>query len=299
MGVRFRVATHLDQKYYNHSRIRMIFSNSKALSLILWIAVATVQGDVVSAFENESAGNWSVGNCITAQFGMILDYGEELSIRTVESSLTVPPWANATERCHGAIDRCNILNETQILELTWEKAHLDFSPFFNGKILVEYQLMDSTKYGISRINGTFDIIKNEKTGLKLRIEIDSGKLLGDSMIYITSLEDNFSTTNDIKMKINATLTEDIIDDFQSEPIPLKQTSLHIIGPKMSAFKNVKHENGTITFDQEDPCPNNRVKVCCIVGISIGCLCFVGLLIGGIFYAIHLVKRRKMNYQEMS
>merc|ERR1712223_1415733 len=269
MGVRFRVATHSDQKYYNHSRIRMIFSNSKALNLILWIAVATVQGDVISRFENGSAGNWSVGNCITAQFNMILDYGEELSIRTVESSLTVPLWATAVERCDGAIDRCNILNETQILELTWEKAHLVFDPFFNGKILVEYQLIESTKYGISRINGTFDIIKNEKTGLKLRIEIDSGKLHGESMLCITSLEDNFSTNNDIKIKINATLTEDIIDDLKSEPIPLKQTMLLINGPKMSAFKNVKHENGTITFDQEDPCPNERIKSCCIVGISIG------------------------------
>merc|ERR1712223_1763249 len=298
MGVRFRVATHSDQKYYNHSRLRMTFSNLLASILILWVAVATVQGDVVSRFENESAGNWTVGNCITAQFNMIVEYGEELSIRTVESSLTVPPWANATERCHGAIDRCNILNETQILELTWEKAHLDFSPFFNGKILVEYQLMESTKYGISRINGTFDIIKNEKTGLKLRIEIDSGTLHGDSMLYPTSLEDNFSTTNDIKMKINATLTENIIDDFQSEPIPLKQTMLLINGPKMSAFKNVNYENGTITFDQDDSCPK-PIKACCIVGISIGGLVLVGLLIGGIFYAISLVKRRRMNYQEMS
>jgi len=277
----------------------MVFLNFKALSLILWIAVATVQGDVVSGFENGSAGNWSVGNCITAQFSMILDYGEELSIRTVDSSLTVPLWATALDRCDGAIDRCNVLNETQILELTWEKAHLDFSPFFNGKILVQYQLMESAKYGISRINGTFDIIKNEKTGLKLRIEIDSGTLIGDSMLYVTSLKDNFSTTNDIKMKINATLIEDIIDDFQSEPIPLKQTSLHIIGPKMSAFKNVKNENGTITFDQDSPCPNKRIQGCCIVGISIGGLFLVGLLIGSIFYAVHLVKRRKMNYQEMS
>jgi len=276
----------------------MVFLNFKALSLILWIAVATVQGDVVSGFENGSAGNWSVGNCITAQFSMILDYGEELSIRTVDSSLTVPLWATALDRCDGAIDRCNVLNETQILELTWEKAHLDFSPFFNGKILVQYQLMESTKYGISRINGTFDIIKNEKTGLKLRIEIDSGTLLGDSILYITSLEDNFSTTNDIKMKINATLTEDIIDDFQSEPITLKQTTLNIIGPKMSAFKNVKHENGTTIFEQDDPCPK-PIKACCIVGITIGCLFFVGLLIGSIFYAIHIVKRRKMKYQEMS
>merc|ERR1712223_88338 len=299
MGVRFRVATHSDQKYYNHSNIRMTFSDLKDSILIFWVTVATVQGDVVSRFENESAGNWAVGNCITAQFNMILDYGEELSIRTVDSKLTVPSWATALERCDGAIDRCNIRNETQLLELTWEKAHLDFSPFFNGKILVEYQLMESTKYGISRINGTFDIIKNEKTGLKLRIEIDSGTLVGDSMLYVTYLEDNFSTTNDIKIKINATLIEDIIDDFQSEPIPLKQTSLHIIGPKMSAFKNVKNENGTITFDQEDPCPNERIKSCCIVGISIGGLVFAGLLIGSIFYGIHLVKRRKMNYQEMS
>merc|ERR1712223_1892195 len=298
MGVRFRVATHSDQKYYNHSNIRMTFSDLKDSILIFWVTVATIKGDVVSGFENESAGNWTVGNCITAQFDMILDYGEELSIRTVDSKLTVPPWANALERCDGAIDRCNIRNETQILELTWEKAHLDFSPFFNGKILVEYQLMESTKYGISRINGTFDIIKNERTGLKLRIEIDSGKLHGDAMLYVTSLEDNFSTTNDIKIKVNATLTEDIIDDFQSDPIPLKQTMLLINGPKMSAFKNVNYENGTITFDQDDSCPK-PIKACCIVGISIGGLVLVGLLIGSIFYAISLVKRRRMNYQEMS
>merc|ERR1719436_1448245 len=236
----------------------MISWSLKVSILVLWVAVATIKSDVVSGFENRSAGNWTVGNCITAQFNMILDYGEELSIRTVDSSLTVPPWATALERCDGAIDRCNILNETQILELTWEKAHLDFSPFFNGKILVEYQLIESKKYGIRRINGTFDIIKNEKNGIKLRIEIDSGKLLGDSMLYVTSLEDNFSTTNDIKMKVNATLTENIIGDSQSESITLEQTTLNVIGPKMSAFKNVKHENGTITFDKEDPCPNKGI-----------------------------------------
>merc|ERR1719436_1131191 len=277
----------------------MISWSLKVSILVLWVAVATIKSDVVSGFENRSAGNWTVGNCITAQFNMILDYGEELSIRTVDSSLIVPLWATVVERCHGAIDRCYILNETQILELTWEKAHLDFSPFFNGKILVEYQLIESTKYGISRINGTFDIIKNEKTGLKLRIEIDSGILLGDSMLYVTSLEDNYSTTNDIKMKVNATLTEDIIDDFQSEPITLKETTLNIIGPRMSAFKNVKYENGTLTFDEDYPCPNEGMPAGTIIGIFIGCLFFVGILVFSISLAISVVKRRKMNYQEMS
>jgi len=276
-----------------------MFSNSEALILILWAAVATVQGDIISEYEYGSAGNWSVGNCITAQFNMILEYDEELISRTVDSKLTVPPWATALKRCNGGIDRCNIGNEKQILELAWVAGDLDFFPFFNGKILVEYQLLESTKYGISRINGTFDIIKNKRTGLKRKIEIDSGTLLGDSVLYVTSLDDNYSTTNDIKIKVNTTLTEDIIDDSQGEPIPLKQTTLQIIGPRMSAFKNVKHENGTITFDQEDPCPNKGIKGCCIVGITIGCLFFAGLLIGSIFYGISLVKRRKMNYQEMS
>jgi len=277
----------------------MICSNSKGLILILWAAIATIEGNVVSGFENGSAGNWSVGNCITAQFNMVLEYDEELSSRTVDSKLTVPPWATALKRCNGDIDRCNIENKKQILELNWAAADLEFWPFYDGKILVEYQLFESTKYGISRIHGTFDILKNKRTGLKMKIEIDSGTLLGDSILYITSLDDNFSTTNDIKIKVNTTLTEDIIDDSQGEPIPLKQTTLHMIEPRMSAFKNVKHENGTITFDQEYPCPNKRIQGCCIVGISIGGLVFAGLLIGSIFYGIHLLKRRKMNYQEMS
>lgn len=277
----------------------MIGYNSRGLILILWAAVATVQGDVVSGFENGSAGNWSVGNCIAAQFNMVLEYDEELSGRTVDSKLTVPPWATALERCDGGIDRCNIENEKQILELGWVAGDLDFFPFFNANITIEYQLIGSTKYGVSRIRGTFDIIKNKRTGLKVRIEIDSGTLPDDSMLYVTSMDDNFSTTNDIKIKVNTTLTEDIIDDSQGEPIPLKQTTLQIVRPRMSAFKNVKHENGTITFDQDSLCPNKRIKGCCIVGISIGGLFLAGLLIGGIFYAIHLVKGRKMKYQEMS
>merc|ERR1712117_943025 len=213
------------------SASRKLFGNfgcgkmaTATLNGIMWLLLAAAAKAVVTenvAFtsnqmlsdEDADIGNWTVGNCILAQFAMEITLHPNKPNPNATTVIEVPRHAQVDE----IASNCNENgNTTQDLSLFWTDRELNSTNVLMRNLTLRFGRKNETGYGIRQAWGTFQLAYfdyNERDThdvpkLMFEVPFHYSYLCGDvgKWQFYSELDYNFTTTTPNIMLNNATVS---------------------------------------------------------------------------------------------
>lgn len=124
------------------------------------------KGDTKDPIDSDT-GNWTVGDCILAQFAIDITLHPNATDKNETLTLAVLPRAKADE------SQNNCKNETQSLSLDWSEQEKNSTLQLARNFTIEFRNTNDTAYGVSRVYGNFELAHFQQEYEKENINVTS------------------------------------------------------------------------------------------------------------------------------
>lgn len=264
-----------------------------------------LDGKAVTNYKMD-AGNWSVGDCILAQFAMEFTVHTDEAKKNATKLISLPSTAKAEKDDKGHPHCSNETGKYQSLSLSWKERQLNITGikpaiYLDRYIVIQFaRKPNMTYYGVNRVYGQFVLaLYNEtvtnKTGHN-HTEVHKSTLILDSKLNDKLM---FHTPNDRSYLCadvgQFSLVSTIQYDYPKFPEhSVENTTVHATHVQFDAFRNLpthvpKEFRTPIDCDYQ---PNDIVPIA--VGVALAAL-VVAVLVA---YMVGRRRNRQRGYQSV-
>lgn len=275
-------------------------------ALLLALPLFALMSVASASLTGADVGNWTVGDCIMAQFAMELTLFPP-SNKTNSSSATFPPMTiQVPTDAKVDTDMSNCKGETQSLSLDWSEKAPNGTDMLVRNITVEFANFNDSaapaSYGVQRFYAYFELAHfkqnysahnhTEMVNVTSFVDVDTGNLASDRLMFRTPLDRSYFCSR-VKPKYISSHLHYTFPDAPSQGDKINDTRVDLVNMAFDAFrpKDAPHNNFQTPMDC-DYMPNDIVPI--VVGVCLAALVVFVI----VAYIIGRRRHRQRGYQSV-